>query len=818
MPPCRRRRSRSLSLALVASLLVGAGASAQTAGTRVHLDIAAQDLSNALTQFGRDTGTEIVFAPEAVRDKTTAAVKGDFERERAIALLLDGTGLTYRVTAQGAIVIESPGSGGTRDKSSAVVGDSEFRLAQDGNARAGSSDGSAQTQSAAEGGLDEVIVSGSRATTATKTDTPLIETPQAISVVTSDQFISRGALLFEETLRYSAGVNPESFGTDERLSNAVVRGFMPADYLDGLRRVIGFANVGRLDVYQLERVEVLRGPSSVLYGAGSAGGLINHVTKRPQFTPSSEVGVQFGSYDRRQAQFDLTGPLGASDAFAGRVIGVARDSGTQVNHVADDRLLLNPSFTWRPAEGTEVTMIGNWVRDRLGLFPQFQPLAASLLAPAGRRLPDDFFGGEPGFDKIDVNHKSIALLASHRVSDAINLSSTLRYMHVTNRTNVMYVNSFEDQDPSTPEIDPFIDPDNEIMPRFATKERQNIKSFAIDNRAELRLQQGRLTHKFLAGIDYQRFTQAGAFGFSEAEPLNVYNPVYGNIPTVVTDPSPKQRVSQFGVYLQDQIDYADRTHFVFGVRRDRAPSRTEPDPEQVDNATTFRAAVIADVWRGLSPYFSYAESFIPVAGYSAFNQDPFVPQEGTMYEAGVKWQPQLRTLVTLAAFNIRETNRFTNHPTDPNLLIQQGEVRSRGIEIEASHRSESGTELTASYSYVDAEISRSNTPAEVGLQLDTTPKHQATAWGLKRFELGNDLQLRIGGGVRYMGEHYSTGILRLPSYTLVDAVMGLDRDRWSFSLNASNLLDKRHYSTCLYRGDCYVGLRRNVVGTVNYRF
>lgn len=768
-------------LSVVLGLLVAfssACALGQAAPALVHVDIEAQDLSSALRQFGRETQTAIVFTQEDVRNKTARAVKGDFAREQVMDRMLEGTGLTYRMTAEGGIVVEP-----------------------------------------ASKNVDEVVVTGTRATTATKTDTALIETPQAISVITAEQFTSRGALLFEEALRYTAGVNAESFGTDERLSNAVVRGFTPTDYLDGLRRVIGFANVGRLDVFALERVEVLRGPSSVLYGAGSAGGLINHVSKRPQFDSQAEIGAQYGSYDRKQLQFDITGPLGGSDVFAGRLIGVGREAGTQVNHVSDQRKLLNPSFTWRPSEHTGVTVLGSYIRDELGLFPQFLPLAGALLAAPGKRLPDDFFGGEPGFDGLDVEHKSLAVLFDHRFSPALSFSSSMRYTHVDNETNLTYVNSFEDQDPLTPEIDPFIDPpDNQVMPRFASSERQSIRSFAIDNRLQFDFTRGRWTHKFLAGVDYQSFEQTGAFGFAEAEPLNVYRPVYGNIPVVVLEDSPRQRVTQFGVYLQDQMNYADQVHVVLGARRDRAPSRTEPDPEQVDNATTFRAAVIADLWKGLSPYVSYAESFIPVAGFSAFNQDPFVPQEGTMYEVGVKWQPEPATLLTLAVFDIRETNRFTNHPTDPNLLIQQGEVRSRGYEMEASHRSPGGFELSATYSYVDAEIAESNTPSEIGQQLDTTPKSQATLWGMQRFAFGADTTLRIGGGARYIGEHYSTGILRIPDYTLFDAMVGVDQQRWSFSLNANNLLDKRHYSTCLYRGDCYVGIRRNIVGTVGYRF
>lgn len=280
---------------------------------------------------------------------------------------------------------------------------------------------------------------------------------------------------------------------------------------------------------------------------------------------------------------------------------------------------------------------------------------------------------------------------------------------------------------------------------------------------------------------------------------------------------PTVRESQIGFYLQDQIDYADRLHVVLGARRDRARSHTEGADAQVDNATTFRAAFIVDVLDGLSPYLSYAESFLPVAGAGASGQT-FVPQEGIQYEVGVKWQPAPTTLVTLAAFDLRDTNRLTNHPTDVSLVVQQGEVQSRGVELEVSHTFFDSFNVIASFTDLTAEISKSNTPAEIGLPLDAVPERTASAWGVKRFDIGADATFRLGAGVRYVGESLSSGTLRIPSYTLVDALVELERAQWSLSINANNLTDKRHYSTCLARGDCWVGARRYVVGALNYRF
>lgn len=677
---------------------------------------------------------------------------------------------------------------------------------------AGTAAQEADTQAGAQEPLDEVVVSARRATTATKTEAPLIETPQAISVITADQFLDQGALSFEDTLRYSSGVTGETFGLDSRNASVVIRGMDAVEYLDGMRRIFGFLNFARTDVYTLERVEILRGPSSMLYGAGSAGGLVNQTSKRPQFERAGEVGLQYGSYDRRQLQFDLTGPLGSSETFAARVVGVAREADTQVDFVPDDRLLLMPSLTWRPSDDTDITLLAQWRKDRLDQTAQYPPLVASLLAPPGRRIPDSFFGGEPGYNRYDVDQQDASLLVQHRFADAIRYSAGLRYMYSRTATDNIYLDSFSSA------TDPFIDANDEVMAREYDDSIRRAKVFTTDQRLEIDFGTGPLTHRFLVGADYQAFRQVRDRRSGSAPPLNIYNPVYGNTPQQsAMARRPTVRESQIGFYLQDQIDYADRLHLVLGARRDRARSHTEGADEQIDNATTFRAAFIVDVLNGLSPYISYAESFLPVAGAGASGQT-FVPQAGIQYEVGVKWQPEPTTLLTLAAFDLRDTNRLTNHPADVSLVVQQGEVKSRGIELEASHTFFDTFSVIANFTDLDAEISKSNTPAEVGLPLDAVPERTASIWGVKRFSIGADTIFRLGAGVRYVGESLSSGTLQIPSYTLLDALVELEKEQWSFSINATNLTDKRHYSTCLARGDCWVGARRYVVGAFNYRF
>ena len=320
--------------------------------------------------------------------------------------------------------------------------------------------------------LEAVVVTATRATTATKTDTALTETPQSISVVTAEQFMDRGVLTMQETLRYSAGVTSEAYGLDTRSDQPMVRGFTSIQYLDGMMKLFGYSLIPRAEVYTLERVEILRGPSSVLYGKGSTGGVTNLVTKRPQFETASEFGLQFGSHDRKQLQFDMTGPIGEN--VAARLVGVARDSDMQTNEIKDDRVVLAPSLTWNAGERTNITLLGLYQDDETASSQQFLPVAATLRAPPGRRLPDDTFLGEPEFDKLDSRQGTASILIEHAFSGALTLNRNWRYVDAHTEFNEIYPDVY-----SNP-ADPFIDGYDRIVNRSPYSIESDIETFTTD--------------------------------------------------------------------------------------------------------------------------------------------------------------------------------------------------------------------------------------------------------------------------------------------------------------------------------------------------
>lgn len=682
---------------------------------------------------------------------------------------------------------------------------------------AGGVAGTAVAQSNEPANLDEVVVTGERATTATKTDTPLTRTPQAISVVDQGLIADRGALTVQETLRYSAGATAEAYGLDTRGDGPTLRGFSSAQYLDGLNKVFGFNLVPRTEVYTLERVEILRGPSSMLYGQGSTGGVVNSISKRPTFERGGEISAQIGSFDRYQGMLDYQSPLNAEGNVAGRLVAVVRDAGMQTDHVDDDRVVVMPSISWRPQAATTLTLLGLYQDDHTASSQQFLPYVATL-QDVFPRLPVERFLGEPDYDRLDTSQWGLTLLANHRFNDQVEANANVRYVDASTEFREIYPNVYANAP------DPFIDDANQVLPRSAYAIDSESEILTADINVTARLTTGPIDHVILAGIDVLDFHSTSESGFGEVGPINAYNPVYGHAfdapfaePVLAALPDLDQ--TQLGLYVQDQMRWGDLT-VVAGARRDRAEQQTAGSPEQVDEATSVRIGAIYELPGGLSPYASYSESFLPIAGQDVYGV-AFKPQEGEQVEIGVKWRPFAGALVTVAAYELTETNRQINDPDNVTNVIQTGELNGRGVEVEASWVRPRDWTVTLAASHAETEVRTGSYAYEIDRQLSDTPRTFASGWAMKTLTLQDGVDLRLGGGVRYVGSSESIGpalTLRTPSYTLADALIGLDWKQWSLNVSATNLFDKQYYAPCRYFGDCFTGLGRNVVATVAWRF
>lgn len=636
---------------------------------------------------------------------------------------------------------------------------------------------------------------------ATKMDVPITETPRSIRVVTELEMEERGVQVLEDALQYIPGVSSHTYGYDSRGDWSKIRGVSPQEFRDGLKSLFGFYNNTRVHPYTLERVEVVKGPASVLYGQGSLGGIVNTRSKRPQAVERHEVSFEYGSYDRRELGVDSTGKLDESGTLLYRMVGAYRESGTQVDHVEDDVRLLNPSFTWKPTESTSFTLIGNWQENDSGPSTQFLPLEGTLLP--GRRIPTDTFIGEPGWDTYDTEQAALTGLFEHEINDTWKIQAKARYTDSAADYRAHWV-AYQPR--------PLINDDGTVTRTI----------YVSDHTSEIHVGDMRLQGEFLSrgleqkiavGLDYQDATTDNDAwnGYAGGGDISLFDPQYGNLVEVqpVTD-NPETDTKQLGLYVNDHITFREHWIFSIGGRFDDTESGGSED-----DAFSLDLGAMYQFDNGISPYISYAESFEPIAGVD-IDDNPFDPKEGIQYEAGVKFQPaNSDALFTLAVFDITEENRPTSAPGGTG-NIQKGEAGIEGVELGAQT---SWNELyfNFGYSYTNAEITRSNDGDE-GFKLSSVPDHQGFGWVSYRPEQGPLKGFRAGFGARYTGESWDgSDTYRTSDYTLYDAMVGYEFDRVSLLLNVRNLEDKI-YVTSTENGTGFYGNRRAAIISAKYRF
>lgn len=655
--------------------------------------------------------------------------------------------------------------------------------------------------------------------TGSKSDTPIIETPLSVSVLTEARIEDLGAVTVQDAIGYVAGLYNGPYGVDTRGDWAQIRGVAPVQYLDGLKSLFGYYNNVRVNPYSLGQIEILKGPSSVLYGQGSTGGIINLVSKRPQAETQGEFWAQLGNYSRKQVAGDITGALNQDASLTGRFIGLYRDSDTQTDYVPDNSLVLNPSLSWHASADTKITLIGNIQRNESGSSTQFFPWQGTLFSNEFGQIDSSTFVSEPGFDKYDTEQDALTAIVEHDINLNWHLRFASRYSDSHADYNTMY---------GWP---PVFAEDNRTVNRVSYLSRADANAWTTDVQLHGSLITGAVEHDLVFGLDFQDAYTDNDYAYGAMNPLDLYAPEYGQatgLPTEadVTD-LPSTTTYQLGFYAQDNMRIADKWLVSAALRRDSATTNPEGGSATDQYATTGRLGAMYLMDGGVSPYFSYSESFSPLIGRDAYD-NAYVPLEGKQWEAGVKYQPQgTEHLITLSAYQITEENRTTqvNDPDapNPNGQIQVGEVEIEGVELEAQLAWES-MDVYASYAYTDAVISKSNNPSEVGKTLSATPDQQASVWATYRPESWGGF--KVGAGVRYVG-NTSDGyvnyngeniFLETPSYTLFDAMIGYEWDNYSFSLDVDNLTDKTVLTSCLARGDCFYGQQRTIMANFRYNF
>ncbi|WP_225580637.1 TonB-dependent siderophore receptor [Pseudomonas sp. PDM16] len=652
---------------------------------------------------------------------------------------------------------------------------------------------------------------------ATKINTPLRETPRSISVVTQAQMDDRNVQTISEALRYSGGVQAGFYGEDNKQDWFIIRGFKQANnglFMDGSRIYSSAFYSWQIDPYMLERIEVLKGAASVLYGQTPPGGLINLQSKRPTADSKNEIGIQYGSFDRKQINLDVGGKLDEEGDLLYRLVALSRDTGTQVDDVDAARILLAPSMTINFSEDTSLTLLASMQKDRSDPQLQFLPSSGTITHNPNGDIDTDTAVGDPSYETFDRDQYTLGYELNHRISDNWDFQQNLRYGHMDlELRQLFFYGNITDR----------------VINRGLTYNDGKADNLSVDNRLLGNWFGDRWENTLLLGVDYQQLkikdrSPNGYPNFPVIPPLDIYNPVYHQPIGDFALQDKDTRADQMGYYIQEQLKY-DNWVFLLGGRYDK--SRTDFDNQTTgvghdvrDEDFTWSGGIAYVFDNGLTPYISYSEFFLPITDLNAVTGDPFEPEKGDQKEIGIKYQPPgMDAMFTAALFELTQENVRKNLATPTGSVpTQLGEVRSRGIELEAQANVTENVSLIASYTKLDPETTKTTRQAEKGKTPANIADEMASLWANYQFHGGVLDGLAFGAGVRHTSSSYgdNTETLEVPSYTLLDAMVSYRIQDIRLQLNANNLTDKEYVTACDYY--CWYGNRRNVIASVSYDF
>lgn len=535
---------------------------------------------------------------------------------------------------------------------------------------------------------------------ATKTSAELVKTPQSVSVVTRDQMDALDATSVSQALRYTAGAFTEYRGSSNRNDEVFVRGFSYVPkFLDGLSfGATASSQTGTVDPWLLERVELVRGPASVLFGQVNPGGLISMTSKRPTSEPIHKVQFSTGNRDLAEGAFDFGGPLSDDGRVLYRLNGIARTQHNQVEDYKDSRVAIAPAITWYPNDQTRFTLLTSYQKDPDAGYRNFLPAYGTVTSANGKYIPLDFNVSDPDYDQSWREQTMVGYEFEHQFNDMMTFRQNARYASIKQKYRyLVYFNS---------------KPESTLLSRRAQHEERTTNEFGIDNQLEAQFATAQMNHTLLGGLDYKSSNDKQLLmrGSGSQYDMDWTHPVYGvNVDESTFSPASheQQNLDQMGLYLQDQMSW-NNWELLLSGRYDWTEVRTtdyinSEKTQQNDNKFTWRTGLLYAFDFGLSPYISYSTSYEPnLQTNRAPGSAPFKPTTGKQTEVGVKYQPVDNTLMSLALYDLKQSNVSTYNST-LGWFENAGEVRSKGVEAEIHSSLWDSVNLIGSYTYTDAE-------------------------------------------------------------------------------------------------------------------
>jgi iron complex outermembrane receptor protein len=661
----------------------------------------------------------------------------------------------------------------------------------------------------------------SRSLTGTKTNTPIIETPQSLSVIGAEQIRDQKLVSkFDEVLRYTPGVVGATYGTDFRNDWFLIRGF-PAQneslFLDGLQLFYTSYASWKLQPFNLERVEILRGPSAILYGGSAPGGLVNAISKLPPAEPIRYIEAGVNNFGNAYTQFDFGGPVATrpgNGQVLTRLVGQVQHGGSQTDFTNDDNYFIAPSVTWLPDADTRLTVLGMASYNKTRA-ENFLPYVGTVTdAPFGR-IPTHLFTGDTSVDQFRREQQMLGYQFEKNISDSATFRQNARVGHIDVNYTGLYGTGYA------------------TTPAAADLARGNFLALNtatqldLDSQFEYRFATGPVAHTALVGLDLKHYAIDDKQGFGAGTNLNLLNPVYGTNSAFngALYQNAYLTQAQVGLYVQDQIKL-NRFTLVLSGRNDWVDlvndNRIGADQSRDDSKFSGRAGLIYNFDNGVAPYVSYATSYNPIIGTNFSTGNLLLPETAEQTEVGIKYQPTgLNARFGVALFNLKRKNALTTDPNNVLFQTQNGEVTSRGIELEAVANITRDWKLVASYTNYDLFVSKDLDTALIGTTPTNTPREFASLWTDYTIHGGWLSGFGFGGGVRYIGSSFAdtANSLSVPSVVLGDLAVHYEwGTNWRAAINVQNIADTTYVASCALASSCYYGDRRRVTGSVAYKW
>ena len=741
-----------------------------------HYQISSGSLSHALSAFAGSSGILLSVDARLTDGKTSNGLDGEYSVEEGFKKLLTGSGLTCSFTGDDSVAIRKldiESNATTTLPAVTVVGKSIMESANSYKSNNSSS--------------------------ATKMDTALRDIPQSIQVINRKVIDDRQALTITDLANNVSGVQRGGFDFGDFPSQVyLIRGFEGKSLINGFREQ---TVINSYDITAVDRVDFLKGPSSVLYGQGGLGGMVNTVTKMP--TPDTHLWTRgsFGSFDLYRGELDAGGNLPGNNDLFGRINFAYRNSGSYIDFHHDDNIFVSPSFTWNITPQTDLTVLLHY-QSLENVFEYGLPQE-----PESLNVPISRFFGEPGFNNMQVESGSASYFLNHRFNDDWRFRSAFRSNMAREKDRSMMAT--------------FLYDDRRTLDREAQtfKERIDADDYALQNELYGKFKTGAVNHQVMVGTEVARVDNASGLSFAEPgtiPTIDIYNPVYGQSFKDFAAPniSLHQNTDSFGVYFQDQIEILDNLKLTGGGRYDwfNYTSKAVDDPasDARVNGEKFspRVGLVYQPIRSTSLYFGWNNSFNPVT-FGRTNGEPLKPESGEQFEIGVKQELfGERLWANLAFFEIERQNISVTDINDPTKVRQVGEQKSKGIELDIQGQPIDGLNLIASYAFTDAFVNK-DTSIPIGSRLFGVPEHSGSFWGTYEIQYGMFRGFGFGSGIYVVDDSRSTGlplasesqstsVFNLPSYARLDSMFYYKYKNWRAQINLKNLNDEKIYETTGY--------------------